>query len=155
TVVQVIQEEPVPPSRLAPRVPRDLEVICLMCLNKEPRRRYGSAEALAEDLERFLAGEPIQARPVSLTERAIKWARRRPAVAALLAVLAVVVAGAVAGLAELWLLAEDARVDALDRYRTSRRHLYVANMALAQAAWNDGHTGRLRELLGGLEQRRP
>jgi WD40 repeat protein/serine/threonine protein kinase len=83
TLLLVRQEEPVPPRRLQPNVPRDLETICLECLHKEPGRRYGSALALAEDLERFLQGETIRARPTSSGERALKWARRRPAVAAL------------------------------------------------------------------------
>src|SRR5262249_24555743 len=78
-------EEPVPPVRLRPGMPRDLETICLKCLQKEPRQRYHSAGALANDLHRCVAGEPIQARPVRTWERAVKWARRRPAVAALLA----------------------------------------------------------------------
>jgi serine/threonine protein kinase len=86
TVLLVVSEEPVPPARLQPRLPRDLETICLHCLRKEPSRRYASAAALAEDLRRFLADEPILARPVAFWERSAKWARRRPAAAALLAV---------------------------------------------------------------------
>jgi formylglycine-generating enzyme required for sulfatase activity len=86
TVMQVLTEEPVPPRRLQSKVPRDLETICLKCLQKEPAKRYASAEALADDLRRFLDGQPIVARPVSRTERAIKWARRRPAVAALIGI---------------------------------------------------------------------
>jgi WD40 repeat protein/serine/threonine protein kinase len=86
---QVRQQDPVPPSRLQPRVPRDLETICLKCLEKEPRKRYASGEALADDLRRFLNREPILARPTPAWERGLKWARRRPAVAALLAVSAV------------------------------------------------------------------
>ena len=85
TLTQVVFEEPVPPSRLQPRVPRDLETICLKCLAKEPARRYATAEALADDLERFLAGTPIRARRTPAWERAAKWARRRPAAAALVA----------------------------------------------------------------------
>jgi hypothetical protein len=86
TVLQVLLEDPVPPRRLQPKVPRDVETICLTCLRKERQRRYPSAEALAEDLRRFLAGEPIRARPTGMVERGLKWARRRPALAALLAV---------------------------------------------------------------------
>jgi tetratricopeptide (TPR) repeat protein/tRNA A-37 threonylcarbamoyl transferase component Bud32 len=91
TLGQVRFQEPVPPRRLHPKVPRDLETICLKCLQKEPRKRYASAAELADDLRRFLAGEPILARPASLWERGTKWAKRRPAVAALLGVSGVAV----------------------------------------------------------------
>jgi tetratricopeptide (TPR) repeat protein len=87
TIQQVQSQTPVAPTRLQPQVPRDLETICLKCLEKEPHRRYPSAWALAEDLRHFLAGEPILARPATLRERAWKWAKRRPAVAALLSLL--------------------------------------------------------------------
>ncbi len=97
TVRQVLQDEPVPPRRLQPRTPRDLETVCLKCLRKEPARRYASATALADDLRRFRKGEPILARPVGLPERAWKWARRRPAAAALVAVSLLALLGAVAG----------------------------------------------------------
>ncbi len=83
TVLQVIDQEPARPKGLRPGLDTDLETICLKCLEKEPSRRYGSAEELAKDLERYLDGEPIQARPFSPWERMRKWARRRPAVAAL------------------------------------------------------------------------
>ena len=92
TIMQVVNDEPVPPRQLQSKIPRNLETICLLCLRKEPSRRYASAEALAEDLARFQAGEPIRARPVGRWERAIKWARRRPAVAALAGALAAVAA---------------------------------------------------------------
>jgi tetratricopeptide (TPR) repeat protein/tRNA A-37 threonylcarbamoyl transferase component Bud32 len=85
TVLHVLSEEPLAPSRLQPKVPRDLETICLKSLEKEPRKRYVSAQALAEDLERFVRHEPIQARSVRAPERVWKWARRRPAAAAVLA----------------------------------------------------------------------
>jgi serine/threonine-protein kinase len=81
-------QEPVPPTRLQPKLPRDLETICLKCLRKEPDRRYATAAALADDLGRFLERKPIQARPVAAWERAWKWARRRPAAAFLLLAVA-------------------------------------------------------------------
>jgi WD40 repeat protein/tetratricopeptide (TPR) repeat protein/tRNA A-37 threonylcarbamoyl transferase component Bud32 len=85
TLEQVCGQEPVSPRRLQPNLPRDLETICLTCLQKEPTRRYASAAALADDLGRFLAHRPIVARPVGLLGRGIKWTRRRPAVVGLLA----------------------------------------------------------------------
>jgi tetratricopeptide (TPR) repeat protein len=78
----VTDDDPVAPSQLVPRVPRDLDTICLKCLHKELARRYESAEALAEDLERYLRGEPIKARRIPFWERGAKWVRRRPWAAA-------------------------------------------------------------------------
>jgi formylglycine-generating enzyme required for sulfatase activity len=86
-LVSVLNDEPVLLSRLGAKVPADLETICLKCLSKEPARRYASAEELASDLRRFLSDEPIRARPVGAVERTWKWARRRPALAALLVVV--------------------------------------------------------------------
>jgi hypothetical protein len=168
TLEQVRTQEPVPPSRLQPKLPRDLETICLKCLEKAPGRRYGSAGELAAELGRYLGGEPITARPESRLERGLKWARRRPAVAALLAVTmgatAVLLGGALlynASLADA--LAETRRErdastvaaaeaerqrDAAESQRAlAPRNLYAANMNLAQRAWNDGHVGRVVHLL--------
>ncbi len=87
-VVQILEDEPPSPRKLSAAVPRDLETICLKCLSKQPSRRYLTAQALADDLARFRNGEAIQARPVSRTERAVKWIRRRPTVSTLIAALA-------------------------------------------------------------------
>jgi tetratricopeptide (TPR) repeat protein len=86
TMLQVVNEEPVPPRHLNAKVPRDLQTVCLKCLQKEADKRYASAQALAEDLQRYRAGEPIVARPVSAVERAVKWAQRKPAQASVLVV---------------------------------------------------------------------
>jgi WD40 repeat protein len=84
----VMSDEPVPPRRLQPRLPRDLEAITLHCLEKEPGRRYPSALALAEDLERFREGKQVGARPLGTAGRLARWARRHPALAAALAAVA-------------------------------------------------------------------
>jgi serine/threonine protein kinase/DNA-binding SARP family transcriptional activator len=88
TMWQVIHEEPVPPRRFQPSLQADLETICLKCLHKEPAQRYASAAALAHDLKRFLNGEPIDARPSTRWTQTVKWARRKPAAAALVGVSA-------------------------------------------------------------------
>src|SRR5262249_25618937 len=112
TLLQVLERDPVSPRSLRPGLDRDLETICLKCLQKEPHRRYGSAEALAADLERWRAGEPIHARPIGWRERAVKWARRRPAVAALLALVAVVTLTGVGLVTWKWREAEVQRDEA-------------------------------------------
>jgi tetratricopeptide (TPR) repeat protein len=102
TLGLVRQDEPVPPRRLQPTVPPDLETICLKCLRKEPGRRYASAQELADDLRRFRAGEPIRARPVGVGEWLAGWCRRRPGVAALLAALVLAFVAGGAGVVWQW-----------------------------------------------------
>lgn len=96
TLNQVANLEPVPPRTLNPQVPRDLETICLKCLQKTTSKRYSTSTALAEDVRRYLQGEPILARPANVMERALKWVKRRPAAAALTAVSIMAVLGSVA-----------------------------------------------------------
>jgi eukaryotic-like serine/threonine-protein kinase len=132
TIQQVTSQEPVPPRRLQPKVPRDLETACLKCLEKDPKKRYASAEALADDLGRFLAGEPTKARPVGRLERAAKWARRRPAAAALLAVSALALLALTGGGLAYHVRLERALGEARAHAEESRRRLvqlYVANGA--------------------------
>ena len=105
----VTSEEPTRPRRLQPRVPRDLEAITLHCLEKEPGRRYPSALALAEDLERFREGQQVMARPVGAGARLIRAGRRRPLVTLLLALLAVSLLGGLAGVTWKWLEANEQR----------------------------------------------
>lgn len=100
TVEQVRTQEPLPPGRLQPKLPRDLETICLKCLQKEQHRRYPSALALADDLRRFINREPIQARRVPAWERGYKWVRRRPALATALALGVLTVLSAAGGFAQ-------------------------------------------------------
>jgi WD40 repeat protein len=134
TLLQVLTAEPVPPRHLDPAVPRDLETICLTCLQKEPGRRYASAAAVAEELGRFLAGEPIQARPVSTIERLWRWARRHPARAAAAGLTVVVVlsvlALAVGSIFTAQLRQEQQRTQ--DALQTAQR--YRAQLALERGA---------------------
>ena len=97
TMYQVLSVDPVPVRRLAPKVPADLETICHKALHKDPRRRYADAEAFADDLRAFLEDKPIKARPVGPAERALKWAARNPATAALVAVSVVAAVGLLSG----------------------------------------------------------
>jgi WD40 repeat protein len=106
TLAQVLDREPVAPRVLNPAVPRDLEAICLKCLEKDPARRYATASELAEELGCFRRGEPIRARPIGATGRLWRWSQRKPALAAMCAALAVAVALGFAGVLWQWGRAE-------------------------------------------------
>ena len=112
TLDLVRTREPAPLRTLVPGLPRDVETIALACLRKDPRRRYASAGALADDLKRWLDGFPIRARPVSKLEHASRWCQRRPAFASLLAVFAFTVASSLVGLVTLWRYSEAERARA-------------------------------------------
>jgi WD40 repeat protein len=168
TLLQALDGEPARLRSLDPRIDRDLETICLKCLEKDPHRRYGSAEALAQDLERWRNGEPIQARPSTAWERAGKWARRRPAAAALVAVsslaaltllivIAVFVGQLRAALGEVERRRQQAdeqrqqamhQADlALERERLARRYAYGADLNLAAQALEASDGPRLHAAL--------
>jgi WD40 repeat protein len=154
TLLLVLSADPVPPRRLQPRLPRDLETVCLKCLEKDPRRRYPSALALADDLQRWLAGEPIQARPVSPRERVFKWVRRRPALAALAALLVLALLGGLAGVLWQWRRAEEHYRRAEEHYRRAaglaeaeRRAAYARSIPLAYAEWRAGNAGAAEQVL--------
>ena len=132
TVLQVIAADPVTVRRLQPKVPRDLETICMKCLQKEPHKRYASALALAEDLARFRRGEPIAARPTGRLERTWRWCRRNPGLAASLTAAAALLAIAVVT-AVLAAFQFRARADVEARARVDlERQLYTSNIAVAE-----------------------
>ncbi|HEX5272325.1 MAG TPA: protein kinase [Gemmataceae bacterium] len=146
TLMQVVSEEPVPPSRVRANVPRDLQTICMKCLEKERARRYRTAADLAEDLCRFQAGEPIRARDLRFGERLLKLAYRRPALFAAwsLSVLAVVLAGLGTGAAWLWQRAEQARreADAARNHAEEARAQAVASEGVAEQARRETEQAR-------------
>lgn len=161
TLRRVVTEEPLPPRKLRPGVPRDLEAICLTCLEKNPQQRYASAEALAEDLQLFLLEQPTRARPLNPLERAFRWIRRRPAVAGPLAVAVVATIALLVGLAlhnrqirdsnrSLQAALSDAKSAHARAQASDARTqylLYIADMRLAGRAWREGDYRSLSELL--------
>lgn len=125
TVMMLLSNEPVPPRVIVPRTPRDLQTICLKCLEKKSSRRYLSASDLAADLDRFARGEPILARPVSVITRLGKWTARRPWQAAALGLLLLSILGAVVGV--VLLQAANQQIQA------KNNELLGANQALSKA----------------------
>ena len=118
TFAQVLQTEPAPPRMLNANVPRDLETICLKCLEKDPGRRYHSAQALAEDLERFLEGEPILARPISTSGKVWRWCHRNPRLAGALGmILMLLITVAVGSTVAAFRIAEARNAEEIERRR--------------------------------------
>ncbi len=160
----VLEKEPESPRKRNPKVDRDLETICLKCLEKDPARRYGSAEALAEELERWSAGEPILARPISSPERLAKWAKRRPAIAALVVLLIATAAAGVGGIVLEWRRAEAQKTLAIrakeaakaearradENYQQARKAVedYLTRVSQSPRLKRPGLQGLRRELLG-------
>jgi serine/threonine protein kinase len=152
TLRQVIDEEPVPPSRLRRKLPRDLERVCLKCLEKEPARRYASAQELADDLRRHLDGETVRARPASPPERLWRWSRRNPVASSLLLAITL---GSAFGLWHLYSLSQllvqssardaaELQAEALDElnkyYATVADHLRQGKVPLSHN-WRNDPTG--------------
>src|SRR5262249_51497142 len=106
----VLHDEPKAPRKIDPKIPNDLETICLRAMAKEPKHRYATAGEFRDDLRRWLNGEPIRARPVVRLERAVKWVRRRPETAALIGLLVIIAVGAIAVGAGVWQREEKPRV---------------------------------------------
>ena len=135
---QILNEEPPVPSRIDSSVPKDLETICLKCLEKEPNRRYQTMHELAVDLQRFLSDEPIDARPITQFERTIRWCRRKPAMAVAIGLAAIVVAGIVIGPAffayqQASFAQAQKRKDRIAAWRK-----YALKIKTADNAWSNG-----------------
>lgn len=147
TLRQVRSEDPIAPRKLRSQVPRDLETICLKCLEKEPGHRYKSASDLAADLRRFLNGEAILARAPGILERSAKWAKRRPAVAALLATVVVVTGLGFTGVVWQWQQTAQALGQSRQAHETTKAHLYLNQIARARHELVANHVARAETLL--------
>ncbi len=154
TLSQVAGHEPVAPGKLQRHTPRELETICLKCLEKEPRKRYGSALELAEDLSRFLDNRPIQARPVSVPEWCWRWCRREPVKAGLVVALVIALVAGMAGVAMQWRRAEEkARAESSARALAEQQrgkaldNVYFSRIAQARLEWRLNNIGGMKQLL--------
>jgi WD40 repeat protein len=143
---QVVEAEPIPPRLVNPSVPKDLETICLKCLEKEPAKRYPTAQALADELSRFLSGYPVQARPVGAIGKARRWGRRNPRLAGAVGVALLSLLAGVAGMGWQWNRARQmAQAELRQRERAeagemlARQGTYAADMHLAQLALGDNN----------------
>lgn len=147
TMKLVVEQEPISPRALNPALPLDLETICLKCLAKEPRGRYATAQELADELARYLRDEPVRARRVTLLERGWRWCRRKPALAALGFVLAIVPAVIISILLVTGHQVAGERNRALAQEKITREQLYVSDMQVVQQAIEEGHLNRARRKL--------
>ena len=152
TVRQVLEKEPRRPSALQPGLDRDLETICLKCLEKDPVLRYGSAEALAVDLERWQRHEPILARPVTGLERVAKWVRRNPLVSALMGVALLAVAASVATLIRANLQIRAAQTATIDQRDLAQQRLYDSLVREAHSIRTIRPLGFRRQLMDRIQQ---
>lgn len=147
TLYQVVHLPPMPPTLIAPQIPPDLESICLKCLSKEPESRYRSAQAFADDLGHFLAGEPIDARPAATTERLTKWLRRRPDLALLIGLLLLLSLVVIVSLAvERQMLKRMSQQNAAD-LEESRKQTYDLLLGIARQAIATNDFAAARETL--------
>jgi WD40 repeat protein len=147
TVLAILEREPVRPGLLRPRTDRDLETICLKCLEKEPKKRYGSAEELADDLRRWLNGEPIRARRVGRWERLRKYARRRPAAVTLMGVSGLAVVLLLAMLIITLVVVRREQGQTSQAFQAERRTSYFQRIGRAHAEWQAGNLYRADRLL--------
>jgi WD40 repeat protein/tRNA A-37 threonylcarbamoyl transferase component Bud32 len=152
TLLQVLEREPEPPRKQNPKLDRDLETICLKCLEKQPGQRYGSALALAEDLERYQRGEPVSARPVGAARRLVKWARRRPAVALALAVSLLAVLGLAAGGAFFTAQLASQNKQLTEKVRQVEAARHAMQISQAFAAWERNDVGEAERILGEVDE---
>ncbi len=155
TLSQLLREEPVSPRILNPGVARDLETICLKCLEKEPARRYQTAAALADELGRFLDDQPITARPVGAAEKLWRWARRNPKVALLAASLIVVVAVGLAGVTGQWRRAQRHAASELQQRLRAENALERMQFQRAEELFKAGDTPRGLAFLAGIVEHNP
>jgi WD40 repeat protein len=146
-IKQVIEDQPPKPRNLDGHIPRDLETICLKCLEKEPSRRYGTARQLAEELRRYLHGEPIQARPVGPTGRAWRWCKRNRLVAGLSAAVAAALLMGTIGSSYFAARAISERDRAREESHRAFSASYVLQMSLAQRDWEAGNIALLQQRL--------